>query len=160
YRSLLADKRALILLDNARDTEQVRPLLPGGYSCLVLITSRDRLGGLVVQDGARSVSLGVLHPSESLALLSATLPGRWSTMDELSAREMTRLCGHLPLALRIAAANVADGTQLSIPDYLDRLRTDNRLNRLQIDGEPRTAVRHTLDLSYHGLTASARTMMC
>jgi DNA-binding SARP family transcriptional activator len=160
YRSLLADKRALILLDNARDSEQVRPLLPGGHSCLVLITSRDRLGGLVAQDGARAVPLDVLDADESLALLAAALPGHWSNVDDATAREMSRLCGHLPLALRIAAANLADESRVDIADYLARLRTGDRLSRLQIEGEPRTAVRHTFDLSYLGLSASARTMLC
>jgi hypothetical protein len=81
-------------------------------------------------------------------------------MDEASAREMSRLCGHLPLALRIAAANLGDASRLTMPDYLARLRSGNRLSQLQVDGEPRTAVRHTFDLSYHGLPGSARRMLC
>jgi hypothetical protein len=80
YRSLLAERRMLIVLDNAIDAEQVRPLVPGSPQCLVLVTSRDRLGGLVAQDGAVPFALDVLGADEAHALLAGILgervPGR------------------------------------------------------------------------------------
>lgn len=160
YRSLLADKRAFVLLDNARDAEQVRPLLPGGRACLVVITSRDRLGGLVASEGARRVPLDVLNPTESVDLLTSVLGSRRSDLDRVVAGEVADLCGHLPLALRIAAANLADQPQESVTDYVTRLRTGSRLSGLQVDGDPQSAMRHTLDLSYQALSVPARRLLC
>ena len=102
YRSLLADRQALVVLDNARDAAQVLPLLPS--SGRVLVTSRHRLDELVARTGARSLGLAQLREDDSRALLTALL-GERATAEPEAADELARLCGHHPLALRIAAAN-------------------------------------------------------
>lgn len=105
-RSMLADRRMLLLLDNAARAEQVRPLVPGGPRCTTLVTSRHQLPGLVVREGARRLDLRVPTPTDARALLHAASGGR-GTAAELDA--IVRHCGGLPLALRIAGANLAGG---------------------------------------------------
>lgn len=106
-RSLLSGRRMLLVLDNASAPDQVRPLLPGTASCRVIVTSRDDLRGLIAMNGARTVPVDVFTPPESAALLSTLLgPGDHS---ELAAR-----CGHLPLALRVAAAYLAGRDDVTI----------------------------------------------
>ncbi|NBH10864.1 BTAD domain-containing putative transcriptional regulator, partial [Amycolatopsis sp. SID8362] len=102
YRSLLADRQVLLVLDNARDAEQVLPLLPPTGT--VLITSRHRLGRLVAEFGAFSLGLGALTESDSRALLGGVLGEGRVAAEPAAAGELAELCGHLPLALRIAAA--------------------------------------------------------
>jgi tetratricopeptide (TPR) repeat protein/DNA-binding XRE family transcriptional regulator len=102
YRSRLAGQRMLVMLDNARDAAQVRPLLPGDPGCVVVVTSRDALAGLVAADGARRVALDVLPLAEAVGLLQS-LTGPRADEDPQSAAELARLCARLPLALRIAA---------------------------------------------------------
>lgn len=106
-RSLLSGRRMLLVLDNASAPAQVRPLLPGTASCRVIVTSRDDLRGLIAMNGARTVPVDVFSPAESASLLSALLgPGDHA---ELAAR-----CGHLPLALRVAAAYLAGRDDVTI----------------------------------------------
>jgi DNA-binding SARP family transcriptional activator len=158
YRSALAGKRVLILLDNAAGTEQVRPLLPGNPNCLVLVTSRDQLSELVERDGARRLTLDVLAPEEAHALLVRVL-GQDRAVEETAITELAHLCGHLPLALRIAAANLAEQPGLSVADYVVRLRGGDRLTALQIEGDPRAAVRAAIALSYAARPAPARRLL-
>ncbi|MGZ3142168.1 BTAD domain-containing putative transcriptional regulator [Lentzea chajnantorensis] len=108
YRSLVAERRVLVLLDNARDPDHVRPLLPGPSSSFVLVTSRDRLTGLVVNEGARELALDVLTPAEARALIVSRLGARRAG----DADELIRWCGGLPLALAIVAARVAQSPEL------------------------------------------------
>ncbi|MFI0728045.1 AAA family ATPase [Streptomyces sp. NPDC021225] len=115
YRSLLAERRVLILLDNAATVSQVRPLLPGTGTSLVVVTSRNRLSGLTVRDGARRLTLGTLPEPEAIALLRAVTSGYRPEDDEGKLTELSRLCARLPLALRIAAERAA-----SQPHYEDR----------------------------------------
>jgi DNA-binding SARP family transcriptional activator/tetratricopeptide (TPR) repeat protein len=156
YRSLLADRRTLVLLDNAHSAEQVRPLLPAGAGCLVVVTSRNRLGGLLARDGAHLVDLDVLTPGEAATLLARVLGTERTTAQPAAAAELAHLCGHLPLALRIAAANLASRPQHTIASYAAQLRAD-RLSTLQID-QADTAVRAAFDLSYTALPAGTRDM--
>jgi hypothetical protein len=105
YRSALAGKRALVLLDNAASADQVRPLLPGDDASLVVVTSRDQLDQL----GAGRLTLDVLAPDEARDLLVRVLGERRVRAEPEAADELAKLCGYLPLALRIASANLADG---------------------------------------------------
>ncbi|MEJ3744409.1 BTAD domain-containing putative transcriptional regulator [Actinomycetes bacterium KLBMP 9797] len=156
YRSLLANRQLLVVLDNAVDADQVRPLLPGSSGCLVLVTSRDRLTGLLAREGARSVTLDVLTRDEAHTLL-ATILGRDRVAAEPAATaELARICSYLPLALRVAAANLTSHPWPSIADYVAALRAGDRLTELDVDGDEETGVRRAFDLSYRTLPADTR----
>ncbi len=156
YRSLLAGKRVLVVLDNARDADQVRPLLPGSPGCLVLVTSRERLAGLVAHEGARPLALDVLTPAEAHDLLALVLGAERVAAEPEAAAELVRLCAYLPLALRIAAADLAFRPQRTIAALVAKLAEGNRLAALELSGDERAAVRAAFDLSYAGLTNEAR----
>jgi DNA-binding SARP family transcriptional activator len=156
YRTLLADKRMLVVLDNARDPDQVRPLLPGGPGSLVVVTSRDRLGGLVAREGARRLTLDVLTPEEANQLLAQLLGETRVHAEPAAAAELARACAHLPLALRIAAANLADRPQRSIAGYVAELGQGDRLGALAVAGDEQAAVRVAFDLSYTALAPETR----
>ena len=102
YRSLLDGRRILIVLDNASTIEQVRPLLPGTPSALVVVTSRDALAGLVARDGARRLDLDLLPPQDAVVLLEALIGGRVAAEPDAAAA-LAGECVRLPLALRVAA---------------------------------------------------------
>ncbi|MEY9840409.1 BTAD domain-containing putative transcriptional regulator [Streptacidiphilus sp. EB103A] len=157
YRTLLADRQMLIVLDNARDAEQVRPLIPGAQGCAVVITSRSQLAGLVASDGARRLALDVLDPDEACQLLAGIIGECGVAADEEAARRLVRLCGGLPLAIRIAAANLV-ARNLGIADYCAELAGDDMLSRLRVDGDRRSTVRAAFDLSYRALPAAAQRM--
>ncbi|MFJ3816694.1 BTAD domain-containing putative transcriptional regulator [Streptomyces sp. NPDC090056] len=157
YRTLLADRQTLIVLDNARDAEQVRPLIPGARGCAVVITSRSRLAGLVASDGARQLVLDVLDPDEGRRLLAATIGESRVAAEEEAARRLVRVCGGLPLALRIAGANLL-ARDARIVDYSAESPGDDMLSRLRVEGDRRSTVRAAFDLSYRALPATARRM--
>ncbi|MFI6318907.1 tetratricopeptide repeat protein [Nonomuraea sp. NPDC050556] len=152
YRTMLAGRRVLVLLDNAAAAEQVRPLLPGADGCLALVTSRDRLNGLVALDGARQLRLAVLDPEEARGLLAAILGAERVEQEPGAAAELARLCDHLPLALRIAAINLSQQHARPLAAAAAELAGSDRLNALRIDGQ--AAVRAALDLSYAALDAA------
>ncbi|MER6558992.1 BTAD domain-containing putative transcriptional regulator [Streptomyces sp. NPDC001027] len=158
YRTLTAGRRMLVVLDNAADAEQIRPLLPGGQGCAVLVTSRDRLAGLAARDGAHRIGVDVLTPKESRLLLVRTLGESRVDADPEAADDLARACGHLPLALRIAAANLGHSPRHTLREHADDLREGDLLTALSVTGDPSTAVRSAFDLSYHGLDAEARRM--
>ncbi|PRW63588.1 AfsR/SARP family transcriptional regulator [Actinopolyspora mortivallis] len=151
YRSLLASRRVLILLDDARDADQVRPLLPNSSGSLVLVTSRRRLDGLVVHNGARTLPLETLSPSAAVELLdTAGVPGR-ARSEPQAARELAELCGGLPLALRIAAARLAANPGRAVRELVGELTCErDRLSALDID-DADTSVRRAFDISYRSL---------
>jgi DNA-binding SARP family transcriptional activator/DNA-binding XRE family transcriptional regulator len=155
YRGKLADRPVLIMLDNAADAEQVRPLLPGGGACLALVTSRDELGGLIVRDGASLVRLSALPTDEALALFTGVLGKQRVARERPDLAALARLCAGLPLALRVAAANLALRPHHRAGDYLTRL-TDHRLTALALAGDPTLTVRATFRLSVDALPADAR----
>ncbi|WP_329622655.1 NB-ARC domain-containing protein [Streptomyces sp. NBC_01255] len=157
YRTLLADKQMLIVLDNARDAEQVRPLIPGAQGCAVVITSRSRLAGLVASDGARQLVLDVLDPEEARQLLGTTIGESRVAAEEEAARRLVQVCGGLPLAIRIAGANLL-ARDAGIADYCAELAGDDMLSRLRIEGDRRSTVRAAFDLSYRALPAAAQRM--
>ncbi|ABW12843.1 Tetratricopeptide TPR_2 repeat protein [Parafrankia sp. EAN1pec] len=148
YRRLTGSRRTLLVLDNALDVEHVRPLLPAG-TCLALITSRSRLSGLAVRDGARLISLDVLSPDESTALLRQVL-GEVRVERELAAAErLAQLCGHLPLALRIAAVRLLTRPGFDIADAVFELADENaRIDVLSRDSDEHAAVRSVFSWSY------------
>jgi DNA-binding SARP family transcriptional activator len=154
YRSLLADRRVLMILDNARDAEQVWPLLPPTGT--VLVTSRNRLGDLMVSTGARSLRLGVLPADDSRALLVALL-GAGPVAAELAAvDELARLCGQLPLALRIAAAKLGANPQPGIAGLTAELARHGVLTGLTLDGATESAVTRAFVASYRALAPAQR----
>ncbi|MFE7334280.1 BTAD domain-containing putative transcriptional regulator [Streptomyces griseus] len=157
YRTLLADRRLLIVLDNARDAEQVRPLIPGARGCAVVITSRSELSGLVSSDGARRIALDVLDPDEACRLLGGIVGACNVAAEDDAARRLVALCGGLPLAIRIAGANLV-ARNARIADHTAELAGEGILDRLHIEGDRRSAVRSAFGLSYRVLPAGARRM--
>ncbi|WP_051793805.1 BTAD domain-containing putative transcriptional regulator [Kibdelosporangium aridum] len=155
YRSLMADKRMLVLLDNAMSPDQVRPLLPGSANCLVLITSRVDLRGLAALDGARRLVLDVLTADEAVNLLATTIGDERSTTEAGHVAQLAKLCGYLPLALRIAAAHLAGHVSQTVGGYLAQLAEGDRLSQLGIEHDQQAAVRASFDLSYQTLSTEA-----
>ncbi|MFD9736577.1 BTAD domain-containing putative transcriptional regulator [Umezawaea sp. NPDC059074] len=156
YRSALAGRRVLVVLDDAANAVQVRPLLPGSPGCLVLVTSRDRLDGLVAREGARRIGLDVLTPEDALVVLEQVVGSARIAAEPAAAADVVELCARLPLALRIAAANLVGRPGLRIADYAATLRTGDRLAELEVTGDAETAVRAAITLSYNGLPVRAR----
>jgi len=155
YRTLLAGRRMLVVLDNARSPEQVRPLLPGDPCCRVVVTSRDRLTGLLAREGAHLVRLDVLPPPEARLLLACTAGRERVDAEPDAAAELAWLCAYLPLALRIAAARLVSDPR-SIASHVTELAEGNRLSYLEADGDEQAAVRSAFGLSYGSLRADAR----
>ncbi|GAA1039896.1 BTAD domain-containing putative transcriptional regulator [Virgisporangium ochraceum] len=156
YRRLVLDRRMLVLLDNARDADQVRPLLPSGGSCAVIVTSRSRLSGLVAREGAQPLPLEPMSGRESLALLGRVLGQREVTTEPEAAAELGRLCGHVPLALAIAGANLREQNHHSISTFVAQLRGSDRLASLSVPDDEHAAMTRTIDLSYEALPPSGR----
>jgi DNA-binding SARP family transcriptional activator/tetratricopeptide (TPR) repeat protein len=156
YRTMLADRRTLILLDNAGGADQVRPLLPGSPGCLVLVTSRDRLAGLAVAEGAHRITLDVLEPEAAQTLLTRMIGDERVRGDTAAVADLAEVVAYLPLALRIVAANVASLPYTSLADYAGELGRRGRLNELVVDGDEAGAVRAAFDLSYDTLEPPAR----
>ncbi|WP_234434146.1 ATP-binding protein [Streptomyces sp. NRRL F-5126] len=155
YRSVLADRRVLVVLDNAATVAQVRPLLPGDGSCLAIVTSRGRLSGLAVRDGAYRLTLGTLPEAEAIALLRTVTDGARADGDDRLA-ELARLCACLPLALRIAAERATDHPYMPIQELMDELRDESRLwDALSTGDEEGEAVRAVFAWSYRALSPEA-----
>ncbi|WIX98224.1 BTAD domain-containing putative transcriptional regulator [Amycolatopsis mongoliensis] len=152
YRALLSDKRVLILLDNAVSPQQVRELLPGTSDSLLLVTSRNRLTGLGARDGAHRLSLGLLTEAEALDLLRRVVGGPRVDAEPQEAAELARLCGHLPLALRIAAEKASSGPESSLRELVRNLTAEqDRLDALHIDDDEMSSVRTVFSWSYTSL---------
>ncbi|MFF2145352.1 BTAD domain-containing putative transcriptional regulator [Kitasatospora sp. NPDC058190] len=149
YRSLLASRRMLILLDNARDADQIRPLIPGVSGCAVLATSRSRLAGI---PGAQLFDVEELTPDEALALFSAIVGEQRVAAEPEAAMKVVTACGFLPLAVRIAAARLASRPRWSVSDLASRLADQRRrLDELQLGN---LAVETTIGLGYGQLSAA------
>jgi DNA-binding SARP family transcriptional activator len=155
YRTVMTDRKTLVLLDNVTGVDQVRPLLPASPACMVLVTGRERMAGLVAAHGARQLTLDVLSPDDALALLAWALGAELVHAEHGQAAELAELCAYLPLALRIAAANLADHPWRGIEDYVAELR-EGTLAALAVRGDEQTAVRTAFDLSYTALSDAAR----
>lgn len=154
YRSLLAGRRMLIVLDNAATAAQVRPLLPGAPGCLVLVTSRSRLSSLVVREGAHRVTLGVLQEDDAVELLRVVTAGYRSQDDPAKLAELARLCARLPLALRIAAERAASRPWMQLDELIADLRSESgRWDALTAEESEGEAVRTVFAWSYRALPA-------
>jgi tetratricopeptide (TPR) repeat protein/transcriptional regulator with XRE-family HTH domain len=155
YRSLVTGKRMLIVLDNACDTAQVTPLLPGGAACTVLITSRRQLAGLVATHGSRSLTLDVLPGDEARHLLARHLGRTRLDAEPDAAATLLACCGGLPLALCIVAARVTIHPHLSLTTLAAEL-SDNtyRLDALDA-GEPQADLRAVLSWSSRAISSNA-----
>jgi DNA-binding SARP family transcriptional activator len=157
YRSLLAGKRMLVVLDNAASVQQVRPLLPGTPGCAVLVTSRAALAGLVARDGAARLELDLLPLHDAVALLGELIGARASA-EPGAVGELAELCCRLPLALRVGAELAAARPGVSLAGLAGELADrQRRLDLLEAGGDPRTAVRAVFSWSYQHLDpATAR----
>ncbi|WP_026208381.1 AfsR/SARP family transcriptional regulator [Catelliglobosispora koreensis] len=152
YRIALSGKRVLVVLDNSLNPEQVRPLLPPAAGSLALVTSRSRLQGLVATDSARRLMLGALPRPDALRLLTAMLGAATepSALDRLAS-----VCGDHPLALRIAAAHLADREQLTVTAYLASLAA-GRLEALSLPDDPSTGVRAVFSQAFESLPLASQ----
>jgi DNA-binding SARP family transcriptional activator/tetratricopeptide (TPR) repeat protein len=155
YRSLTAGRRMLVVLDNASEAEQVRPLLPGSSTCVVLVTSRDSLAGLVARDGARRLELDLLPLPDAMVLLR-TLIGRRVDDQPGAAAILAAQCCRLPLALRVAAELVHSRPDVPLAELgVELADQQRRLDLLDADGDRRTAVRAVFSWSYRQLDGDA-----
>ncbi|HEX5406485.1 MAG TPA: tetratricopeptide repeat protein [Pseudonocardiaceae bacterium] len=158
YRSLLAGRRVLVVADNAASAEQVRPLLPGGAGCAVVITSRETLRGLVARDGARRIGVDFLPPIDSITLLRALIGDRVDA-DPCAADALVAWCSRLPLALRVIAEWAAAHPATPLAELVERLAaTPRRLDTLDAGGDQQTAVRTVLSWSIRHIDPDATRM--
>jgi tetratricopeptide (TPR) repeat protein/transcriptional regulator with XRE-family HTH domain len=158
YRTLMAGRRMLVVLDNARDEDQIRPLLPASPASLVIITSRNQLTGLAATDGARLLSLDILTRGEAMQLLTARLGVPRAAAEPCAIDEIAVLCAQLPLALAIAAARAAARPRFPLTQVAAELRgTAGRLDALDA-GDPAASVRAVFSWSYQQLSPDAARM--
>ncbi|WP_190819472.1 ATP-binding protein [Saccharopolyspora pogona] len=154
FRSLVHNKRMLVLLDNARTVDQVRTLLPGTRTCLVLVTSRNRLDDLVVREGATPMTLVVLTEQESHELLAHYLGQDRLSAEPEAVAEIVAHCAGLPLALGIVAVRAAEFADFPLDELVEELRNEReRLDALDTGGE--TGVRAVFSWSYRSLSGEA-----
>jgi DNA-binding SARP family transcriptional activator/tetratricopeptide (TPR) repeat protein len=155
YRSLLANRRVLIVLDNARDAEQVRPLLPGAPGCLVVVTSRNQLSGLVVAESAHPLTVDLLSTAEAHDLLTRRLGRARVAAEPYTVDDIIGRCARLPLALSIVASRAAAHPGFPLARLADELRhTREGLNAFAGD-DATTDLRAVFSWSYHTLSAGA-----
>jgi DNA-binding SARP family transcriptional activator/tetratricopeptide (TPR) repeat protein len=158
YRSVLSGRRMIVVLDNARDVSQIRPLLPGSPGCLTIVTSRDSLAGLVAREGARRLDLDLLPPDDAVSLLRA-LVGHRVDADPQAAAELASQCARLPLALRVAAEMAAARPSVPLGTLVGELADQKqRLDLLDAGGDVGTAVRAVFSWSCQMLSDGAARM--
>jgi DNA-binding SARP family transcriptional activator/tetratricopeptide (TPR) repeat protein len=155
YRSVLAGKRVLVVLDNARDAEQVRPLLPGAPGCLVIVTSRDQLVPLVASEGAHLFTLDLLTPDEARDLLAGRLGFDRVASESEAVDEIIARCARLPLALCVAAVHIATRRGLSLGLLAAQLRAATDQLDAFDGGDPATDMRAVFSWSYRTLSGGA-----
>jgi len=155
YRSLLAGKRVLVVLDNARSAEQVRPLLPGAPGCLAIVTSRDQLAGLVATEGARPLALDLLTAADARKLLVRRLGADRAVGEPEAVEAIITACARLPLALTIAAARAATSPGFPLAAIAAELQESGSALDPVDGGDLATDVRAVFSWSYHALSAGA-----
>jgi DNA-binding SARP family transcriptional activator len=156
YRTMVAGRRILIVLDNARDAAQVRPLLPGSPTCLVLVTSRNQLLSLVAADGAQLLEIDLLPVDQARALLAARLGNDRVAAEPAAVDAFIDICAGLPLALSIVSAHASANSRSSLEDLAQELRKSRGgLEGLSV-GDERTNLRDVFSWSYHALSGQTR----
>jgi DNA-binding SARP family transcriptional activator/tetratricopeptide (TPR) repeat protein len=155
YRSLLAGKRVLVLLDNARDVAQVRPLLPGSPGCLAIVTSRNHLTGLVATEGAYPLTLDLPTAAEARDLLSSRLGADRIASEPDAVDDIIAGCARLPLALTIAAARAATNPSFPLAVFATELSAATRALDPFHGDDLATDVRAVFSWSYHALSTDA-----
>ncbi len=154
YRSVLAGRRVLVLVDGAASAAQVRPLLPSTAGSAALVTSRSRLADL---DGAKIIELAGLLPEDAVGLLTEIAGREQTAADEAAAVMITAACGYLPLAIRIAGARLADDPELSMPCLASLLSSESqRLDELSLGDQ---SVRARLASAAQALSGTTRTVL-
>jgi DNA-binding SARP family transcriptional activator/tetratricopeptide (TPR) repeat protein len=156
YRTRLADRRMLIVLDNARSAAQVRPLLPGGSHCHVVVTSRDSLAGLMAVDGARPIRLKPFTSGQSRRLLIELLGERRVREDAPAAEALAEACAHLPLALRIVGADLSLRPDTPLAGKVTALDGGSQLAELALPGDDDAGVAAVFRPSYDALPPVAQ----
>jgi DNA-binding SARP family transcriptional activator/tetratricopeptide (TPR) repeat protein len=155
YRSVLAGRRTLLVLDNARDVGQLRPLLPGTPGCLVMVTSRDQLTGLIAGHGAQVLPLQLLTMAEARRLLARRLGQRRVAAEPQAVNEIVIRCARLPLALAVAAARAATRPHLTLAALANDLRRNHSALDALADVDPTIDLRAVLSWSYGSLSPDA-----
>jgi DNA-binding SARP family transcriptional activator/tetratricopeptide (TPR) repeat protein len=156
YRSLISDRRLLVVLDNARNADHVRPLLPGTPACVTVITSRHQLDGLIALDGARALPVGMLSPDEAHSLLALRLSDDRVASEPAAAAGIIEACAGLPLALAIVAARAAQHPTFPLAALVAELyAAPSRLTGFAY-GDGSTDLRTLFSWSYDALTGGAR----
>lgn len=155
WRSWVAGRKMLIVLDDAINANQIRPLLPGVTGSSMIVTSRHYLADLIVREGASSIVLESLPPDSSLSLLSHIIGTKRVAAEPTAAAAVAAACGHLPLALRLAGAVLAGAPRRSLAEMVDERETGDRLTTLEGLGRP-SAVERTFYLSYRALPQDAQ----
>ncbi len=153
YRSMLADRRLLVVLDNVRSIDQIRALLPSSGQCCVVVTSRNPLEQLMLRYGAVRVQLAVLTEPEAIGLLARIAPAERIAADPEQSARLSELCDRLPLALRIAGARLASKPHWSVRHLVSRLADERR--RLDELSQGESQVRAGFALSYRYLPPDA-----
>lgn len=155
FRSLVDGRRMLVVLDNARTADQVRPLLPGSSSCVALVTSRGMLSSLAAREGARRIDLELMTDDEARGLLRQFLSERGDA-DPAGLDPLIALCARLPLALRIAAERIRERHDQSMATLVEELTSEqSRLDALDTGEDVSTSVRAVFSWSYGQLPADA-----
>jgi DNA-binding SARP family transcriptional activator len=155
YRTLIARRRVLVVLDDVSGVDQVRPLLPGDQASLVVITSRYRLDGLVAGYGAAALTVSSVSSSEALGMLGRVLGDEMIETDRGAALGLARLCDHLPLALRVAAARLATSSGMSVAELVEELRDEQQRLAALATSDANVSVEAALSLSYQTLPEPA-----
>ncbi|MFG1659939.1 BTAD domain-containing putative transcriptional regulator [Micromonospora chersina] len=151
YRELLADRRVLVVLDNVRDAEQIRPLLPGASGCAAVVVSRNQLPGLVVAEGARPLRLDLLSRSESRELIVRRVGAARLAAEPAAVERIVEACGRLPLALAIVAARAATHPEFSLHALAGELHGLDAFAGTDADAD----VRAVFSCSYRNLEPAA-----
>ncbi|MER5778301.1 NB-ARC domain-containing protein [Streptomyces sp. NPDC002039] len=155
YRTALAGRRMLILLDNAHSADQVRPLLPNSPGSVTVVTSRSRLAGLTIRDGAVRIDLDCLSAAASVHLLAKLIGTNRVHAEPEAAATLASLCGNLPLALQITAERLASHPVNPLSEWVGMMtRNADQLEHLDIPGDPTTSVRAVFSWSYLALPAA------